>query len=132
MKSYNYELNKDGYLSVWSYPADLTKPIITVDDNYDLNEFTKVDAEGNVTQDLEKELDFIKKVDDDIRAYNEIVKVNAEIDTLTKWFEWYDTQIIQYERSKRLGIAFNNDITSLDTLALVNANKLKKLRNSLI
>ena len=54
-----------------------------------------------------------------------------EIMELEQWFKEYDKQTIQYQRSLRLAIGFDKDITELDNQAVINANRIKELRTLL-
>lgn len=53
------------------------------------------------------------------------------IKELTDWFEWYDVQSIQYARDIRVFGSSSINIASLDNQAILNAEELKSLRNSL-
>ena len=57
-----------------------------------------------------------------VKAYKQ------ELQELEKWFEEYDKQVIQYQRSVRLGVEFDKDIAELDNQAVINANRIKELR----
>ena len=54
-----------------------------------------------------------------------------ELRELEKWFEEYDKQVIQYQRSLRLGIEFDKNINELDEQAVVNAARIKELRTKI-
>ena len=48
-----------------------------------------------------------------------------------QWFDKYDLQVKQYNRCQRLGVEFDKDIKELDDLAVVNAKRIKELRELL-
>lgn len=54
-----------------------------------------------------------------------------ELRALEKWFEEYDKQVIQYQRSVRLGVEFDKDIAELDNQADINAKRIAELRKLL-
>ena len=54
--------------------------------------------------------------------------LQQELNELEKWFEWYDTQVLQYERSLRIGVSFDKDINLLDKEAQEKAKRIKELR----
>ena len=51
-----------------------------------------------------------------------------ELDAITRWFNWYDQQCIQYQRSLRLGLPFDRDIGELDRQAQEKAARTNALR----
>ena len=51
-----------------------------------------------------------------------------ELNELDQWFTWYDQQVIQYQRSTRLGLEFDKNIDELDAQAVANAARIKELR----
>jgi len=51
-----------------------------------------------------------------------------ELVELLHWFKWYDEQVIQYQRSTRLGLEFDKNIDELDAQAVTNAARIKELR----
>lgn len=61
-------------------------------------------------------------------TYSETDLASAELGNLEYWFEQYDKQVIQYQRSLRLGVEFDKDIAELDRLAVDNAKRIKELR----
>lgn len=60
-----------------------------------------------------------------------VKEYKQELEELEKWFEEYDKQVIQYQRSLRLGIEFDKDINELDEQAVVNAARIKELRTKI-
>ena len=64
-----------------------------------------------------------------------IDKTRDEINSIDKWFEYYDRQIAEYSRCQRLGIAYSNNdnltIEQLDELAEQNKAKINELRSIL-
>ena len=56
-----------------------------------------------------------------------ISKYTDEISRLKSWFNWYDTQIIQYQRDIRLYGESKININELDSMATTNAHKIKEL-----
>lgn len=54
-----------------------------------------------------------------------------EFERLLAWFEYYDNQIMQYQRAVRMNIEFDKDITELDIQAKINAEKINSLRDKL-
>ncbi len=128
MKQYNYQLNKDGYVSLYWSPVDTSQPFFTIDDDYVINDFTRIGKDGNVYQDKLNESIMIERRKEAEVIYNKIKDLNATILELEEWFKYYDNQIIQYERHKRLGIEFNHDINVLDNEAIDKASRLKQTR----
>lgn len=55
----------------------------------------------------------------------------SELNSLEQWFEWYDQQNIQYQRSVRLNIEFDRDIEELDAQAVLNSQRIAELRKAL-
>lgn len=64
-------------------------------------------------------------------------KRQAELDAIAaaeelaerlQWFDWYDLQVKEYERSQRLGEPFDGDIMALDEQAKENAARIRELR----
>lgn len=51
-----------------------------------------------------------------------------ELNFLYSWFEEYDNQVKQYQRSQRLGIEFDKDIATLDKEAQANAKRITEIR----
>lgn len=60
-----------------------------------------------------------------------VEEYKKELEELELWFEEYDKQVIQYQRSVRLGVEFDKDIAELDRLAVDNAKRIKELRTLL-
>lgn len=59
----------------------------------------------------------------------DLIKYQNELSKLLSWFEWYDTQNIQYQRDIRM---YNNSdiaIDELDSKANQNSTRIKELRN---
>ena len=69
---------------------------------------------------LEELLSALKKKEDEI-LYSE----------LSAWFDWYDMQVSQYERSKRLEITFDRDIATLDAEAVQKAEQMREVKDRL-
>lgn len=62
-------------------------------------------------------------------AWLEQLKANeVELNSLLSWFEWYDQQCIQYQRSVRLGLEFDKDIKVLDNEAVSKAERISQIR----
>lgn len=57
--------------------------------------------------------------------------LEAELETLLSWFDWYDQQCMQYQRSQRMGVSWEGDIDSLDALAVIKARRINEIRNQL-
>lgn len=60
-----------------------------------------------------------------------IIELNCELQNFLSWFEEYDNQVKQYERSQRLGEEFDKDINELDKQAKENAKRISEIRNIL-
>ena len=68
-------------------------------------------------------------LDENRKAWLEQLKANeAELSSLLSWFEWYDQQCIQYQRSVRLGLEFDKDIEALDNEAVSKAERISQIR----
>lgn len=50
-----------------------------------------------------------------------------EADALLVWFAWYDCQLMQYQRARRLGEGFNGDVALLDRQAKQKQARLRLL-----
>lgn len=63
------------------------------------------------------------------RKEREVNSLNftQERQELLQWFEWYDKQVMQYERCQRLGVEFDKDIHELDEQATVNQQRLREI-----
>lgn len=70
-------------------------------------------------------LDETKKIDSE--AYQADIE---ELHQLHDWFEWYDNQIMQYQRTVRLGETFDQDIVQLDNQAKINQLRIRNLENN--
>ena len=57
--------------------------------------------------------------------------VNIELNKLTSWFEWYDSQMAQYNRCQRLGLEFDRDIAELDAEAVKNQLRIREINEEL-
>lgn len=51
--------------------------------------------------------------------------------SIEKWFDYYDQQVMQYNRCIRMGISYDKDINELDNQAVLNANRITELRSLL-
>lgn len=58
-------------------------------------------------------------------------KDETEYSELSQWFEWYDMQVNQYERTKRLGVEFDRDINALDAEAVEKAEQMRNVKDRL-
>lgn len=52
-----------------------------------------------------------------------------ELNDLYNWFDWYDTQIMQYNRDIRVYQESNINLSILDSLAIEKANRIKEVKN---
>ncbi len=52
-----------------------------------------------------------------------------ELNDLYNWFDWYDTQIMQYNRDIRVYQESNINLSTLDSLAIAKANRIKEVKN---
>lgn len=59
---------------------------------------------------------------------NNIEELENELYQLVRWFEWYDTQIMQHSRFIRLNMESNINLNELDQQAVINANRIKELK----
>lgn len=59
-------------------------------------------------------------------------QLSAELDNLNRWFDWYDQQCIQYQRSQRMGQTFDRDIDEMDREAAENALRIRQIREELM
>lgn len=57
-----------------------------------------------------------------------IEELENELYQLVRWFEWYDTQIMQHSRFIRLNMESNINLNELDQQAVINANRIKELK----
>ena len=61
------------------------------------------------------------------KDFNRLNSYKEEIDELKRWFEWYDTQVMQHSRFIRMNTESNNNLDELDQQAVINANRIKEL-----
>lgn len=61
------------------------------------------------------------------KDFNRLNSYKEEIDELKRWFEWYDTQVMQHSRFIRLNMESNINLDELDQQAVINANRIKEL-----
>lgn len=57
--------------------------------------------------------------------------LEAELETLLSWFDWYDQQCMQYQRSQRMQAQWDGDIESLDTEAVTKSARIVMIRTEL-
>lgn len=64
------------------------------------------------------------------RCARALQKENAAIERqeISNWFSWYDNQCMQYQRSLRLGEAFDQDIAALDQEAKQKQARARELQ----
>ena len=64
------------------------------------------------------------------RYENELTSdiLNKELQELLEWFEWYDIQICQFNRSVRQNIPFDKNIQELDMQAISKANRINEIK----
>lgn len=109
---------------------------------YKLNDIFYLDDEYSARSDFcnEKGNLTIKEIEPDEKGrrfqivevtYSEVELASIEISQLELWFNWYDEQTIQYQRSVRLGVEFDKDMAELDKQAVDNAKRIKELRTLL-
>ncbi|HRF69894.1 MAG TPA: hypothetical protein PKV66_00525 [Candidatus Pelethenecus sp.] len=58
------------------------------------------------------------------------IKNYIEIAKIENWFSNYDRICVEHARCQRLGVECHHDIVELDKLALLNASRLKELKES--
>lgn len=56
-----------------------------------------------------------------------ISEYTDEISRIKSWFNWYDTQVMQYQRDMRLYEQSSINIVELDNIATSNAKRIKEL-----
>ncbi len=61
------------------------------------------------------------------KDFNRLNSYKEEIDELKRWFEWYDTQVMQHSRFIRLNMESNINLDELDQQAVINASRIKEL-----
>lgn len=59
---------------------------------------------------------------------NNIEESENELYQLVRWFEWYDTQIMQHSRFIRLNMESNINLNELDQQAVIKAARIKELK----
>ena len=101
--------------------------IITGYNEYDVEH---KDDEGNLLY-TEHIKEPIKEIKETWVKYTQQELYENELYDLMQWFDKYDLQVKQYNRCQRLGVEFDKDIKELDDLAVVNAKKIKELRELL-
>lgn len=68
-------------------------------------------------------------LDEEKAARRELsVQIQAELSEIEAWFLWYDNQCMQYQRSVRLGEAFDQDIALLDHEAKTKQTRAREIR----
>lgn len=90
-----------------------------------------VDVEGKPGRDAYEETEdilvYIPYTDAELQRIED-EKTYSELNT---WFNWYDMQVNQYERTKRLGTEFDRDIVALDTEAAQKAELMREIKDRL-
>lgn len=61
------------------------------------------------------------------KDFNQLNSYKEEIDELKRWFEWYDTQVMQHSRFIRMNTESNINLDELDQQAVINASRIKEL-----
>lgn len=61
------------------------------------------------------------------KDFNRLNSYKEEIDELKRWFEWYDTQVMQHSRFIRMNTESNINLDELDQQAVINASIIKEL-----
>lgn len=61
------------------------------------------------------------------KDFNRLNSYKEEIDELKRWFEWYDTQVMQHSRFIRMNTESNINLDELDRQAVINASRIKEL-----
>ena len=61
------------------------------------------------------------------KDFNRLNSYKEEIDELKRWFNWYDTQVMQHSRFIRMNTESNINLDELDQQAVINANRIKEL-----
>lgn len=94
-----------------------------------------IEYNGDIPDDFRENCQFYRLVDGRLvkdealeATVSEADSVEAELDELYAWFEWYDNQVAQYMRAVRLGETFDKDISELDALAEKKQNRIRELR----
>ena len=59
--------------------------------------------------------------------FNQLNSYKEEIDELKRWFNWYDTQVMQHSRFIRMNTESNINLDELDQQAVINASRIKEL-----
>ena len=59
---------------------------------------------------------------------NNIEELENELYQLVRWFEWYDTQIMQHSRFTRMNTESNINLEELDQQAVIKAARIKELK----
>nr|DAY29883.1 MAG TPA: hypothetical protein [Caudoviricetes sp.] len=63
---------------------------------------------------------------------NNLEELENELYQLVSWFEWYDTQVMQHSRFIRLNMESNINLDELDQQAVINANRIKELKQLIL
>ena len=90
-----------------------------------------VDVEGKPGHDAYEETEDILVYIPYTEAELERITDEKTYSELNTWFDWYDMQVNQYERTKRLGTEFDRDIVALDTEAAQKAELMREVKNRL-
>lgn len=61
------------------------------------------------------------------KDFNQLNSYKEEIDELKRWFNWYDTQVMQHSRFIRMNTESNINLDELDQQAVINASRIKEL-----
>ena len=90
-----------------------------------------VDVKGVPGRDAYEETEdiyvFIPYTDEELKKKEDEILYSE----LSAWFDWYDIQVSQYERSKRLEITFDRDIATLDAEAVQKAEQMREVKDRL-
>ena len=118
------QINEAGYITGWASMGRIENGV-----EVDAGLINSLDAsligcqkyvDGNVITDT-----------DLITAKKTAAAASAEIAEIKDWFAWYDNQVCQYQRSLRLGTAFDKNIDELDAEAVKKQARIRELQNAM-
>ena len=116
------QINEAGYITGWASMGNIENG---------------VEVDAKLVDSLDSSLMGCQKyvygkivTDSDLVTVKETTKsASVEIAEIKEWFAWYDNQVCQYERAKRLGVEFDKNIADLDAEAAEKQVRIRELQN---
>lgn len=118
------QINEAGYITGWASMGNIENGIEV--------DVSLVDSLDSSLVGCQKYVDGKIVTDSDLVTVKETTKsASIEIAEIKEWFAWYDNQVCQYERAKRLGVEFDKNIADLDAEAAEKQVRIRELQNTM-